>query len=113
MSGKVTGDDGWVALEKNYRHRYVSKIPSLVAGILVSAVILIIAAVSLKSGVKWMSVWLWIASSAVVGFATAYFLNLYLECRHPENRAYCDARQALSLGKAIDSRPVVAAMVRV
>lgn len=111
MTTKVTGDDGWTALENNYTHRYVSKIPSMVSGVVVSALVIIIAAISLKTGVKWMSVWMWIAVSAVLGFSTAYFLNLYLECRHPENKAYCDARQALSLGKAIDSRPVVAMVV--
>lgn len=113
MSAKVTGEEGWVALENNYRHRYVSKVPSIAAGVIVSAVVLLVAAISLRQGVKWMSVWLWIGSAAVFGFAAAYFLNLYLECRHPDNAAYCKARSELSMGKLIDRAPSIRAVAMV
>lgn len=113
MSGKVTGDEAWTILETKYPRHYVSKVPSLVAGIIVSVVILVIAAYSLKSGVQWMSSWLWIASSAIAGFVTAYLMNLYLECQHPANQAYCEARHALSMGKAIDRDPTVVGVARV
>lgn len=111
MSNKVTGDEGWEILEANYPHKSVSKMYGIVAGVSVVLVVLWLASVSLGSGVKWMSVWVWIGAAAALGFVVSYLFNLYLECRLPENKAYCQARDDLSLGKAIDRAPQVVGVV--
>lgn len=112
MSG-LSGQAAWDALEANYPRVPASKVPSLAAAILISALIMILSVLDLRSSAPLMTVWSWLACALVGGFVTFYIMNGWLECKEPKNKLYCDARKRLEMGETITSHPSVVGIVGV